>query len=142
MNAETPPDWSLHPRLEKDAVLVGDLALSRVLVMNDANFPWLILVPRRAGAVELLDLAEPERTALMAEIAQAGNALKALTGCDKLNIAAIGNIVPQLHVHVIARRRGDACWPRPVWGQVPPLDYDERALARFVETLHDRLWLD
>jgi diadenosine tetraphosphate (Ap4A) HIT family hydrolase len=142
MNATPPSDWSLHPRLEKDTVPVGDLVLSRVLVMNDANFPWLVLVPRRDGASEVIDLAEQERMTLMAEIAQVGHALKALTMCDKINIAAIGNVVPQLHVHIIARRRGDAAWPKPAWGHAAPLDYDERALARFVEVVRDRLWLD
>jgi len=139
MIAQLPSDWSLHPRLEKDTVAVCDLALSRILVMNDANFPWLVLVPRRYGAIELIDLAEHDRTTLMAEIAQVGRALKTLTMCDKLNIAAIGNIVPQLHVHIIARRRGDAAWPKPAWGHAAPLDYDQRALARLVEQLRDRL---
>jgi diadenosine tetraphosphate (Ap4A) HIT family hydrolase len=142
MNVEPPLHWTLHPRLETDAVAVGDLLLSRILIMNDANFPWLLLVPRCVGAIEIIDLAEHERMSLMAEIAQVAAALKTLTACDKLNIATIGNVVPQLHVHIIARRRGDPAWPKPVWGQVAPLDYDPRALAHFVETLRDRLWLD
>ena len=108
------PAWSLHPQLARDTVLVGDLALARVLAMNDANYPWLVLVPRRAGVVEIIDLDEADRGRLMAEIAQVSAALKRLTTCDKLNVAAIGNIVPQLHVHVVARRTGDAAWPKPV----------------------------
>ena len=93
--------------------------------MNDANYPWLLLVPRRAGAVEIIDLDEVEQAQLMTEIARVARALKDVTGCDKLNIAAIGNVVPQLHVHVVARRKGDAAWPKPVWGAVPPRPYDE-----------------
>jgi len=96
------PAWSLHPQLAHDTVPVGDLALARVLAMSDANYPWVILVPRRAGAVEIIDLDEADRGRLMAEIAEVSAALKRLTGCDKLNVAAIGNMVPQLHVHIVA----------------------------------------
>ena len=134
-------NFSLHPQLERDTVRVGDLGLSRVLVMNDANYPWLILVPRRAGAVEIVDLAEDDRLALMREIAQASAALKALTECEKLNVAAIGNLVPQLHVHVVARRHSDAAWPKPVWGAVPALAYDPRVRDGFVAALRRRLQL-
>jgi diadenosine tetraphosphate (Ap4A) HIT family hydrolase len=134
--------FTLHPRLEKDTGSVGDLPLSRVLVMNDANFPWLILVPRRAKVSEIIDLADHEQATLMIEIGCVATALKALTGCEKLNIAAIGNIVPQLHVHVVARRRGDVAWPKPVWGNSPPLDYDPRALAGFIERVRDAIGLD
>jgi len=128
----SPTDWSLHPQLAQDTVPIGDLGLSRVLAMNDAHYPWLVLVPRRAGLVEIVDLDEPERTALMAEIAQASTALKSLTRCDKLNVAAIGNVVPQLHVHVVARHRSDPAWPRPVWGAAPPRPYAAAELQAFV----------
>jgi diadenosine tetraphosphate (Ap4A) HIT family hydrolase len=110
-----------------------------VLLTNDANYPWLILVPRRAGSVELIDLAEQDRQQLMAEIAQASAALKALTECEKLNVAAIGNIVPQLHVHVVARRHSDPAWPKPVWGAVPAIPYDPRVRDGFVTALRTRL---
>jgi diadenosine tetraphosphate (Ap4A) HIT family hydrolase len=106
--------WSLHPQLAQDTVPVGDLALSRLLLANDANYPWLILVPRRAGLVEIIDLSGHHRLELMDEIADAASALKAITECEKLNVAALGNQVPQLHVHVIARRHSDAAWPKPV----------------------------
>src|SRR5215471_12981938 len=99
-----PSVWSLHPQIARDTAPVGDLALSRLLAMNDANFPWVILVPRRRGAIEIIDLDEAERGQLMAEIAQTSAALQELTGCRKLNVGAIGNIVPQLHIHVVARR--------------------------------------
>ena len=106
--------WSLHPQLAADTVPVCDLALSRLLAMNDANFPWLILVPRRAGLSEIIDL-NADRSVLMDELALVSRALKGETRCDKLNIAAIGNVVPQLHIHIVARRKDDAAWPKPVW---------------------------
>ncbi|HEY1544764.1 MAG TPA: HIT family protein [Xanthobacteraceae bacterium] len=130
-----PSAWSLHPQLARDTVPVGELALSCVLAMNDATYPWLVLVPRRAGAVEIIDLGAPEQMTLMAEIAQASTALKTLTRCDKLNVAAIGNVVPQLHVHVVARRLDDPAWPRPVWGAAPPRLYAAAELQAFVAAL-------
>jgi diadenosine tetraphosphate (Ap4A) HIT family hydrolase len=130
--------WSLHPQLVADTVLVRDLALSRLLVMNDANFPWLILVPRRAGASEIFDLGD-ERALLMDEISHVSRALKEETRCDKLNVAAIGNVVPQLHVHIVARRRDDAAWPRPVWGAIPARAYEAPAMQRFKDAIRERL---
>jgi diadenosine tetraphosphate (Ap4A) HIT family hydrolase len=123
MVSDTPTQWSLHPQLAQDTVPVGDLALSRVLLANDANFPWAILVPRRVGLVELIDLEENAQIQLLGEIAAAARALKSITECKKLNIAALGNQVPQLHVHVIARRHSDAAWPKPVWGAAAPAAY-------------------
>lgn len=116
--------WSLHPQLAQDTVPVGDLPLSRALLANDANFPWLILVPRSPGLVELIDLEENGQVQLLGEVATAARVLREITQCDKLNIAALGNQVPQLHVHVIARRHSDAAWPKPVWGVAPPASYD------------------
>lgn len=136
-----PPTWSLHPQLAKDTVNIGDLPLSRVLVINDANYPWLLLVPRRIGVSEMIDLDEVEQAQLWTEIARTGRALKTITECDKLNIAALGNVVPQLHVHVIARRQSDAAWPKPVWGAVPPLDQDKGELDYFIQSLRKKLWL-
>jgi diadenosine tetraphosphate (Ap4A) HIT family hydrolase len=125
---QTPPIWSLHPQLAANTSVVGDLPLVRTLLMNDANYPWIVLVPRQADAVEILDLDEEQQTQLMNEIALIARVLKDVTGCHKLNIAAIGNVVPQLHVHVVARRTDDAAWPRPVWGAVAarPYEPDER----------------
>lgn len=134
--------WSLHPQLAQDTVPVGDLALSRVLLANDANYPWLILVPRRPGRVELIDLEENEQVQLMAEIAQAARVLKAITECEKLNIAALGNQVPQLHVHVIARRHADAAWPKPVWGAGPPLAYAPMVRDGLIGALRRRLQIE
>ncbi len=112
--------WSLHPQLVADTVPVGDLPLARVLLATDANYPWLILVPRRPGLTELIDLDENEQAQLLGEVVNAARVLKHITACDKLNIAALGNQVPQLHVHVVARRRTNAAWPKPVWGAAPP----------------------
>jgi diadenosine tetraphosphate (Ap4A) HIT family hydrolase len=127
--------WSLHPRLATDATPVGDLPLSCVLAVNDANFPWVLLVPRRAGASEIIDLAEADQARLTTEVARVARALKSITSCDKLNVAAIGNVVPQLHIHVVARRTDDAAWPRPVWGAVPVKPYPAGELALFIAAL-------
>jgi diadenosine tetraphosphate (Ap4A) HIT family hydrolase len=133
--------WSLHPQLEKDTIDIGDLPLSRVLVIRDANYPWLLLAPRRPDAVEIIDLDEVEQAQLMTEVSRAARALKDVTKCDKLNIAALGNVVPQLHVHVIARRTGDAAWPRPVWGVVPPVPHDAGEVQNFISALRRKIWL-
>jgi diadenosine tetraphosphate (Ap4A) HIT family hydrolase len=130
--------WSLYPQLAADTVPVCDLALSRLLAMNDANFPWLILVPRRTGASEIIDLGT-EQALLMDEIALASRALKDETRCDKLNVAAIGNIVSQLHIHVVARRKDDVAWPKPVWGAVPRRAYEADAMERFISAIRDRV---
>jgi diadenosine tetraphosphate (Ap4A) HIT family hydrolase len=107
--------FQLDARLENDTLPLGDLTLSRLGLMDDARFPWLILVPRQPGLREFVDLGAPERAVLMEEIAAASIALTRATGAEKLNVAALGNQVPQLHVHVIARFAGDAAWPSPVW---------------------------
>jgi diadenosine tetraphosphate (Ap4A) HIT family hydrolase len=133
--------WSLHPQLEKDTIDIGDLPLSRVLVIRDANYPWLLLVPRRPEAVEIIDLDEVEQAQLTTEVSRAARALKEVTKCDKLNIAALGNMVPQLHVHIIARRKQDAAWPRPVWGVVPPLPHDAEEVQNFISALRRKIWL-
>ena len=133
--------WSLHPQLKKDTIDIGDLPLSKVLVIRDANFPWLLLVPRRPEVVEIIDLDEVEQAQLTTEVSRAARALKEITKCDKLNIAALGNVVPQLHIHVIARRKGDAAWPRPVWGVVPPLAHDAAEVQHFISALRRKIWL-
>src|SRR5262245_22999487 len=116
MNSDVAKDWSLHTQLAQDTVptCAPPLPHARALLANDANYPWLILVPRLPGLVELIDLEDNAQVQLLGEIAAAVNALKTVTRCDKLNIAALGNQVPQLHVHIIARRHTDAAWPKPV----------------------------
>ena len=130
--------WSLHPQLAADTVPVCDLALSRLLAMNEADFPWLILVPRRASASDMIDLGA-EQAPLMDEIAAVSRALKDETRCDKLNVAAIGNVVPQLHIHVVARRIGDLLWPKPVWGATAGRRYAATALAAFAAAIRSRV---
>lgn len=115
--------FELDVRLAADTVFVADWQLCRLLLMDDARFPWLVLVPRREGLAELDDPAEPDRTQLLREIARAMKVLRGVVACDKLNVGALGNIVRQLHVHVVARREGDAAWPGPVWGHGPAHHY-------------------
>jgi diadenosine tetraphosphate (Ap4A) HIT family hydrolase len=127
--------WLLDPHLARDTVPLADLALCAVLLNDDANYSWLILTPRRPGAIEIIDLDEADRVLLMAEIAQTARALKAVTGCHKLNIAALGNQVAQLHVHVIARETTDAAWPNPVWGKAPRKAYETAERERLLAAL-------
>ena len=134
--------WSLHPQLERDTLDIGDLPLCRVLIIHDANYPWLLLVPRRPDIVDIIDLDEVERAQLMTETNRVAAALKAVTRCDKLNIAALGNAVPQLHVHVIARRTTDAAWPKPVWGVTPAVPHDPAELDAFKSAMRRKIWLD
>jgi diadenosine tetraphosphate (Ap4A) HIT family hydrolase len=139
MDSGLTKDWSLHLQLAHETVPVGDLPLARALLTNDANYPWLILVPRLPGLVELIDLEENAQVQLLGEIAATARALKNITRCDKLNIAALGNQVPQLHVHVIARRHTDAAWPKPVWGVKPALAYEKAQQDAFLESLRQSL---
>ena len=136
-----PDAWSLHPQLVKDTHHVDDLTLSRLLIIKDANYPWVVLVPRRPNVSEVIDLGPVDQAQLMREITAAGIALKEISACDKLNIAALGNMVPQLHVHIIARTRNDPAWPHPVWGKVKPRHYDNRTLGDFEALLRKALTL-
>ena len=142
MVSGTPNVWSLHPQLAQDTVPVGDLGLARVLLANDANYTWLILVPRRPGLVELIDLPDAAQVQLLSEVTAAARALKAITECDKLNIAALGNQVAQLHVHVIARRHSDAAWPKPVWGAAPPSAYSPTVRDGLIGALRRALLIE
>ena len=125
--------FALDARLAADTLFLADRPLCRVLLMNDSWFPWLILVPRRAGLSELHDLALPERALLIEEAAQAGERLKAFTGAKKINTGALGNVVAQLHVHVVARHESDAAWPGPVWGFGKAAPYSPGEAAALVE---------
>jgi diadenosine tetraphosphate (Ap4A) HIT family hydrolase len=116
--------FQLDSRLEADTVFVADWPLSRLLLMDDARYPWLVLVPRRAELSEIHDLGHAERMVLIEEIARAAKGFKALTGAAKINVGALGNAVPQLHVHIVARNPGDAAWPGPVWGQGSAVPYE------------------
>ncbi|HEY2836410.1 MAG TPA: HIT domain-containing protein [Rhizomicrobium sp.] len=119
--------FQLDSRLDADAAFVGDWPLCRVLLMNDARYLWLVLVPRRPDLVEIADLAAADRAALMEEIIRAGEILRSLPGVTKLNVGALGNVVRQLHVHVVGRRSGDPAGAGPVWGHSPAQPYEPGA---------------
>jgi diadenosine tetraphosphate (Ap4A) HIT family hydrolase len=131
--------FALDARLAADTFPVGDLALSRLLLMDDARFCWLILVPRQGNLSELVDLDAHGRAALMEEIAWVSEVLRDLPGVDKINVGALGNLVRQLHIHVVARRIGDAAWPGPVWGAGAPRRYGASAALEIVDDLKERL---
>jgi diadenosine tetraphosphate (Ap4A) HIT family hydrolase len=131
--------FAIDARLEAETRPVGELGLSRLLLMDDARYPWLILVPRIAGARELLDLDEADRAMLLGEISLVSRALEALFKPDKLNIAALGNVVPQLHLHLLVRYQTDAAWPQPVWGRGEREPYTDDARERRIALLRDAL---
>lgn len=132
-------NFQLDPALAAQTHLVGELPLSRLLLMDDARFPWLILVPRISGARELIDLDSADQQSLLAETVSIGRALEGLQPFDKLNIAALGNVVAQLHVHVIGRREQDAAWPAPVWGHGEAITYTASALSTLLQQLRDTI---
>jgi diadenosine tetraphosphate (Ap4A) HIT family hydrolase len=127
--------FSLDPRLAGDTVWVMDWALSTVRLMNDARFPWVILIPRRAEVRELHDLGHGEALVLLQELQRASQGLQRIFKPDKINVGAIGNIVPQLHIHVVARRHSDVAWPEPVWGRAGREPYSEQARQAMIKTL-------
>lgn len=127
--------FSLHDRLAADTHSVADLALCRVLLMDDARFPWLILVPRKPELREVYDLPLADQTRMWREVSQVGQLLMAQFSGHKLNVAALGNQVPQLHLHVIARFEHDAAWPGPVWGVGRARAYAPQALAETLARL-------
>ena len=114
------PGFALDPRLARDSQLLAQGPLSQLRLMDDLRFPWLVLVPRLEGASEWLDLETPQQQLLLAELNQAAATLRQWQPCDKLNVGALGNIVRQLHVHLVGRREGDEAWPGPVWGAGSP----------------------
>ncbi len=128
--------FQLDDRLASDSVPVTDLPLSRVRLMNERSWPWLILVPRRPGLVEIIDLEPADRATLIEEIARAAEALRRLYQPHKVNVAALGNQVSQLHVHVIARFKSDPAWPRPIWGVKPAMEpYEAKRLSQEVRRI-------
>ena len=131
--------FQLHERLAADTHQVCDWRLSRILLMNDANYPWLILVPRMAGLRDLDDLSPEKLSELSGEIHSVSKAMKQLFSPDKMNVAALGNMVAQLHVHVIARYRDDLAWPGPVWGVQPAQAYDQESLSGRLADLRSAL---
>jgi diadenosine tetraphosphate (Ap4A) HIT family hydrolase len=129
----------LDPRLLADSIAVGRLALCEVRLQDDARFPWLVLVPLRQNASEFFELAAPDRAVLCEEIASVSAALRALTQCLKINVGALGNIVRQLHIHVVARNEDDAAWPGPVWGTGTRVPYGEAEKAALIARLKSAL---
>lgn len=131
--------FRLHPRLHQDCERLGRLELCELLLMRDANYPWCILVPARAGIAEIYQLGEDEQRQLLRESTYLAKTMATLFTADKMNIAALGNVVPQLHIHHIVRRRDDAAWPAPVWGKVPARAYTPEALTQTVARLREAL---
>ena len=134
-----PERFELDPRLAADTVLVGETPLSQVLLMNDARYPWLILVPRRSDITEPFELGEADQARLWQESMRLGEAMKAHFAADKLNIAALGNQVAQLHVHHIARFYTDDAWPGPVWGVGSAVPYSDAARDALIGELRSLL---
>ncbi|WP_305045259.1 HIT domain-containing protein [Geoalkalibacter sp.] len=121
--------FELHPQLEADTIALGDFPLCRLLLMNDAAYPWFILVPRRSGIREIYELDDADQAALLQESSFLARRLAEVFAADKINIAALGNLVPQLHVHHIVRYTQDPAWPAPVWGRFPARPYAPPELA-------------
>lgn len=131
--------FSLHPQLANDCLDLGQFSLCRLLLMKDANYPWFILVPRRADIAEVYQLAEADQQQLWLESAAFSQHIMDCFKGDKLNIGALGNVVPQLHIHHIVRYQNDPAWPAPVWGKVAARPYSASALQTFIGQLGKRL---
>lgn len=131
--------FRLHLQLASDTVKVLDLDLCQVLLMNDQNYPWLVMVPRRNNMREIHDLLPGDQQTLMGEITAVSRALQRMFKADKMNVAALGNMVPQLHVHVIARYEDDPAWPGPIWGVRPTVPYEAAPLADTVKAIKNAL---
>ena len=131
-------EFTVDPVIASLTVQLADWPLSRLFLYNDARYHWGLLVPRRAGVVEIADLSPDDQAQLMAEIVKLSGLIRGLPGVEKLNVGALGNMVPQLHVHVIGRRKGDPAWPGPVWGHSAPEPYAAPANAPLSRAVSDR----
>lgn len=127
--------FSLDPRLAADSTSLLELELCAVRLMEDARYPWLVLVPRRPGVVEILDLSAADQVLLWDEVRLCAAAMRRAVNPEKLNVAALGNVVAQLHIHVIGRFKADDAWPRPVWGVHPAVPYEAAGRAALSEKL-------
>ena len=132
-------EFTLHRQLEADTAFITDLPLSRALLINGSHYPWIVLVPRRANATEIYKLNHSDQTQLLSESAQICRVMEALFSPDKMNVAAIGNMVPQLHLHHVARFTSDIAWPAPVWGFAPSAAYDAKILESTVKRIRKGL---
>ena len=131
--------FALHPRLAADCHVIGDLPLCRVLLLDDRRYPWVLLVPRRDGVREIYQLGVDDRRQLLDESCRVGELLMTAFAGDKLNVGALGNLVPQLHLHHVVRSDGDPAWPGPVWGHSPAVAYPAEMLERRVSLLRSGL---
>ena len=127
--------FTLHPKLAADTWPVASLEISELLLMNDARFPWCILVPRFDGLREWHDVPDAARLPLLSELERTSRVLLELPGVTKINVGALGNLVPQLHIHVVGRHAGDAAWPGPVWGSGPAVPYEAAQARRLLKVI-------
>lgn len=127
--------FQLHPQLETDTHFIADLNLCRLLLMNDGNYPWVILVPKKSDITEIYQLSPAEQQLLIKEIDLVSKKLTTMFKADKINIAALGNVVPQLHIHIIARHKKDLAWPKPVWGVAKPTPYSKDKAKTLIKQL-------
>lgn len=127
--------FSLHERLAEDTIRLGRSNLCEIRLMNDQTWPWVLLVPVLAGIREIYELSPEQQHLLLQESSSLSRGMMDVFGGDKMNVAALGNMVPQLHVHHIVRFEGDPAWPAPVWGKQPPVPYDEARLAEFKKAM-------
>ena len=127
--------FKLDPKLTQDTLFIGEFELSRVLLMNDARYPWVILVPKEVGVTEIFQLDNEQQQQLMLESNYVAKQLKALVHADKMNVAALGNVVSQLHIHHVARTIQDESWPAPVWGKGKPIHYSQQESDAVIEKL-------
>lgn len=131
--------FELHPRLAQDAVVIGEFDLSLLLLSRDANYPWCILVPKREAVYEIHHLSEEEQVQLIRESCRLSEVMTSVFDADKMNVAALGNVVRQLHVHHVARFTDDAAWPQPIWGKLPAKDYSEAEIVERIKRLQNAL---
>ncbi|HKI60560.1 MAG TPA: HIT domain-containing protein [Mariprofundaceae bacterium] len=129
--------FELHPRLHRDCITIGNFPLCRLLLMNDANYPWFILVPQRHGIREIFELNEVDQHQLLRESSMLSKVIAGQFHADKINVAALGNMVPQLHIHHIVRYTTDPAWPAPVWGHAAASPYSDNAAAILVKTVRE-----
>lgn len=129
----------LHPRLQQDCIVIGSFELSLLLLMNDSHYPWFILVPQRAEITEIYQLDDADRQLLQTESCCLAKTLATVYQADKINIAAIGNLVPQLHLHHVVRYQHDAAWPAPIWGKFAAIPYTNEQIAEHKQRVQTAL---
>ncbi len=134
--------FKLHSQLEADSITIGDFPLSRLLLINDSNYPWFVLVPRQPDISESYQLSEQDQIQLARESAFLSKKISELFSADKINVAALGNMVPQLHIHHIVRFKSDLSWPHPIWGRIPAKPYERNGLNEIVALLVEEIGLD